>query len=169
MNDLNYRKAIFAYWSAIYFATAAGALIAISGLYATLIPGRMDLYVAFGVGVAVFVALLASYAYALRYFKKQLALAPIEEVLRRYGGVYKRIDENRELFEHIQQNAPALLRDAPWIEGWLDTQDRFLVEIANAAKPEDARLGESFPRPWPGGGVSEHSIQAQVVEVVAGR
>lgn len=158
MKDLNYRKAIFAFWMVIYIATAAGALIAISGWYATLIPGRVDLYVACGVGCAVFIALLVSYGYALRYFKKQLALAPIESVLRRYGGVYKRIDENRELLDHIQQNAPALLRDAPWIEGWLDSQDRFLVEIANAAKPEDARLGEDFPRPWPGDCAREHQI-----------
>lgn len=71
------------------------------------------------------------------------------------GGVYKRIDENRELLELIQQKAPELIRDNPWLEGWLQSQDEFLVSLADSFSPQHARymhavrLGK-FPRPWPG-------------------
>ncbi|WOP85256.1 hypothetical protein [Citrobacter koseri] len=71
---------------------------------------------------------------------------------REQRGVYKRIDENRELLELLQRESPDLLQQCPWIEGWLDSQDRFLSQLA-AIVGTDNRLGRldgNFPRPWPG-------------------
>lgn len=82
-------------------------------------------------------------------------------ITRHYGGIYKRIDENRELLELLQEQAPDLLQNAPWVEGWLDTQDRFLIELAEATKPDDSRLSSHFPRPWPSDQKEAHAISAQ--------
>lgn len=67
------------------------------------------------------------------------------------GGIYKRIDENRELLELLQLQAPTLLGRNPWIVGWLKSQDTFLNELASVVKVEDLMFGErnDFPRPWP--------------------
>jgi len=76
----------------------------------------------------------------------------VEELCRTNGrGVHKRIDENRELLELLQQRKPDLLEDCPWIEGWLESQDHFLVSLATIVGTENqcARLDGSFPRPWP--------------------
>lgn len=35
------------------------------------------------------------------------------------GGVYKRIDEIRELFEVLKRDDPAFLATHPWVAGWL--------------------------------------------------
>jgi len=86
----------------------------------------------------------------LREGKKQLTA--IQEVVRRNGrGIHKRIDENRELMELLQTKAPALLREYPWVEGWIHSQDDFLVEIEKVAgiHLHSPRL-YPFPRPWPG-------------------
>lgn len=69
-----------------------------------------------------------------------------------HRGIHKRIDENRELLEFLQTEAPELLKRCWWIEGWLETQDRFLVEllvITRTRNPLDG-LSRAFPRPWPG-------------------
>ena len=83
--------------------------------------------------------------------KKQLTA--IQEVVRRNGrGIHKRIDENRDLMELLQTKAPALLRECPWVEGWIHSQDDFLVEIEKVAGihlHQPPRL-YPFPRPWPG-------------------
>uniref|UniRef100_E6QBA2 Uncharacterized protein n=1 Tax=mine drainage metagenome TaxID=410659 RepID=E6QBA2_9ZZZZ len=83
--------------------------------------------------------------------KKQIAA--IQEVVRHNGrGIHKRIDENRELMELLQTKAPALLREYPWVEGWIHSQDDFLVEIEKVAGihlHQTPRL-YPFPRPWPG-------------------
>lgn len=76
----------------------------------------------------------------------------VKELCRRgQGGVHKRIDENRELLELLQQESPELLKRCPWIEGWLYGQDRFLVEMAEAVGVEDEwATRQDWPRPWPG-------------------
>ncbi len=83
--------------------------------------------------------------------KKQLTA--IQQVVRRNGrGIHKRIDENRELMELLLTTAPALLREYPWVEGWIHSQDHFLVEIEKVAGihlHQPPRL-YPFPRPWPG-------------------
>lgn len=67
------------------------------------------------------------------------------------GGIYKRIDENRELVELLQKQAPTLLALNPWIVGWLKSQDTFLNDLASAVNLDDLAFGErsDFPRPWP--------------------
>lgn len=82
---------------------------------------------------------------------------------RHYGGIFKRIDENRELLELIQEKAPVFFKENSWVEGWLQSQDGFLNDLAKFV-PADAELlrfkaqeansrhegSPSYPRPWPG-------------------
>jgi hypothetical protein len=66
------------------------------------------------------------------------------------GGVFKRIDENRELLELLFDRAPQVLEQHPWVIGWLASQDVFLVSLAETAKVETLTpLRRAFPRPWP--------------------
>lgn len=72
------------------------------------------------------------------------------------GGVHKRIDENRELLELLQDKAPEFLQSHPWVNGWLRDQDDFLVAVRDAVPIIEGRfLGRAlrepdrFPRPWP--------------------
>lgn len=85
-------------------------------------------------------------------------LNAIDDVTRRIGrGVYKRIDENRELLELLQSRCPEFLADHHWVEAWLRSHDDFFTELAKAARapnPHEDRNqmpnGHTFPRPWPG-------------------
>lgn len=80
----------------------------------------------------------------------------IVQVCRTYQrGIYKRIDENRELLELLQHEAPALLNNCWWIEGWLRSQDDFLEKVAQEVCGSAQRLDRlggptPYPRPWPG-------------------
>lgn len=84
-------------------------------------------------------------------------LSAIDEVVRRTGrGVYKRIDENRELLELLQARCPEFLDEHHWVVGWLRSHDDFFTELAKAAQianPHENgaqdRGGWTFPRPWP--------------------
>lgn len=63
----------------------------------------------------------------------------IRETLERSeGGIYKRIDENRELAQLLAQNARQLLKEYPDVMAWLKSQDHFLSELAECGvyKPE---------------------------------
>lgn len=85
------------------------------------------------------------------YKKIKKQFANIQEIIRcRNGGVQKRIDENRELFELIQEKAPNFLREHPWVEGWIHAQDEFLVDIEKASGVDFTiyTRGTMFPRPW---------------------
>ena len=88
-------------------------------------------------------------------FGKSVKLQCVTDILARHeGGVYKRIDENRELLELLQREAPELLAKRPWITGWLKSQDQFLSDLEGAALVTGAQFpprGEptGFPRPWP--------------------
>lgn len=44
------------------------------------------------------------------------------------GGVFKRIDENRELLELIQRESPEFLQKNNWVNLWIEAQDEFLTE-----------------------------------------
>jgi hypothetical protein len=73
------------------------------------------------------------------------------------GGVHKRIDENRELLELLQREAPEFLASHRWVEGWLASNDEFLSALASSVPITEGRfLGQTqrrpteFPRPWPG-------------------
>lgn len=90
-------------------------------------------------------------------FWKNRKLETVKQILaRRGGGIYKRIDENRELLELLQKEAPDLLEKQPWIVGWLESQDDFLCELESAVPLSDVQFRKqggvrccSFPRPWP--------------------
>lgn len=83
----------------------------------------------------------------------QTSLSEIEEILRHEGrGIYKRIDEHRELLQLLQHCAPNLLTHHNWVIGWLRSQDSFLCRVANTLADSPAGfdgLGLA-PRPWPG-------------------
>lgn len=79
--------------------------------------------------------------------------AQVKKLCRSNGrGIYKRIDENRELLELLQRESPDLMKRCPWIEGWLESQDHFLVELAATVGTKNRLAGSfpNFPRPWPG-------------------
>lgn len=67
-------------------------------------------------------------------------------------GIWKRIDENRELLEFLQTNAPEFLNRFSFIEIWLGNQDIFLVNLLRLLElPECVPcIGSNFPRKWPG-------------------
>lgn len=68
-------------------------------------------------------------------------------------GIWKRIDENRQLLEFLQNERPELLERFPFIETWIGNQDIFLMNLLLLMelplKPE--WVGDrKFPREWPG-------------------
>lgn len=81
-------------------------------------------------------------------------LQSIDAVLDNHqGGIAKRIDENVELLELLQEKCPSFLEDHPWVEGWIESNHRFLSDLASAGEKTDSfRLDRlrPFPRPWPG-------------------
>lgn len=73
------------------------------------------------------------------------------------GGIYKRIDENRELLQLLRAEAPQFLEKNSWVVGWIRSNDEFLtalephvlVERPLFAKRAEGCPGGMFPRPWP--------------------
>ncbi len=63
------------------------------------------------------------------------------------GGIYKRIDENRELLELLQQDG--FIDRYPWVKGWLRSQDEFLSELLATVQIREGRFIRLTPRPWP--------------------
>lgn len=73
------------------------------------------------------------------------------------GGVHKRIDENRELLELLQQEAPNFLEMHFWVEGWLSGYDEFFEALARDVVTDKGlfrrhalRSQGRLPRQWPG-------------------
>jgi hypothetical protein len=68
------------------------------------------------------------------------------------GGIYKLIDENRELYQLLQDPCPDFLRESPWVDGWLKAQDDFLQDIESVFRGEmsQPRFGPDIVRraPW---------------------
>lgn len=85
--------------------------------------------------------------------KENPEISRIREVIRTsQQGIYKRIDENRELMALLQEMAPSFLEDNFWVEGWLWAQDEFLNDLLRVIPVEDHRVAVAagrFPRPWP--------------------
>ena len=48
---------------------------------------------------------------------------------RESRGIFKTVDENRELLMCLQKRAPDLLEKCPWIDGWIAGTDIFLVDL----------------------------------------
>lgn len=99
-------------------------------------------------------SLVSSDADALRRLSRVEELCNLSDCGR---GITKRIDENRELLQCLQEHAPEVLERCCWIEGWISGTDIFLNNLM-------ARLELSTPawmvklhcpRPWPG----KHSIE----------
>lgn len=75
-------------------------------------------------------------------------LFQIEAVLEKsQRGIGKRIDENRELLELLYLDAPVLMKEKPWIAGWLHSQDEFLNDLAKAASVELGGKVRTYPSP----------------------
>jgi len=91
------------------------------------------------------------YAHSLKLKTKNENLR--KAVATKSRGVYKRIDENRELLELLQGKAPELLQEHFYIEGWLAGHDQFFTEVALLAETPNT-IGmmnrNEYPRPWPG-------------------
>jgi hypothetical protein len=95
-----------------------------------------------------------------KFFSKLFGNEVIEHVLkRRQGGVFKRMDENRELLQLLQDKYPDVLKENPWVQGWLWSQDCFLADLAKVGEIKNPH-GKStlFPRPWPGEPQTHHTI-----------
>lgn len=65
-------------------------------------------------------------------------------------GIYKRIDENRELLELLYRDATWFMINHKWVAGWIKAQDEYLNEIAEATKQlNKTELPVGFPRAFP--------------------
>lgn len=82
---------------------------------------------------------------------KSAQLEKVVDVLNRTeAGILKRLDENRELLELLYRDAPELMKEKPWIRGWLESQDVFLVKVAEAVNvPTKGDSIHPYPRPFP--------------------
>ena len=79
-------------------------------------------------------------------FFKNARLRAIESVMKfTGGGIFKRIDENRELLELLQRESPEFLQKHPWVNLWIEAQDEFFTELAKAAQMQVPQ--EHEPRP----------------------
>lgn len=65
-------------------------------------------------------------------------------------GLFKRIDENRELLELLQKEGSDVLHRFPWIEGWIAGLDCFLLDLVGVLQLKPRGYGDAFPRAWPG-------------------
>ena len=80
------------------------------------------------------------------FFKKRTRLRAIESILEYAGGgVFKRIDENRELLELLQRESPEFLQKHPWVNGWIEAHDEFFTELAKSAQMQASPGCESRP------------------------
>ena len=139
-----------------WMATAiVGATTALVGKYHT--PSTFSSGFHFGWYDSVFFLGVAIWLYATHrvialYAAEAASTETVTDVLEtHYGGIYKRIDENRELLELLQQEAPELLKEKFWIDGWIKSQDGFLCDLAKFAPSERPMIVEGrYPRPWPG-------------------
>ena len=85
-------------------------------------------------------------------------LSPIAKALRAQGGIYKRIDEIRELNDLLSEADPKFIDEHRWVQGWLLSTDQFLCGLEEAVKTIDPDLEygyrlystpwKPYPRPW---------------------
>ncbi|HFD2631510.1 TPA: hypothetical protein ACF2XS_004552 [Escherichia coli] len=79
------------------------------------------------------IALIVILFIVVKYYRRvHYRLNSLSETIKRtQGGVNKRISENRELLELIKNQYPEILDEHPWVSGWLDSQEKFLVALAD--------------------------------------
>lgn len=69
------------------------------------------------------------------------------------GGLFKRIDENRELLEVLFREAPGFMQSHPWVEGWIKGNDAFFEGVRSTLDIEldelHPFLAGRVPRAWP--------------------
>ncbi len=65
------------------------------------------------------------------------------------GGIYKRIDENRELLELIADKHPEVLKNSPWIVGWVRANDEYFMAALHGMGMTLHRANRPGPRPFP--------------------
>jgi hypothetical protein len=71
-------------------------------------------------------------------------VAPLLEAIgMNEGGVWKRIDENRELFALLQREGTTFLEAHPWVERWLQSNEDYLSALADKVPVEQCYL-----KPW---------------------
>lgn len=79
-------------------------------------------------------------------------LNQIDQILsRHHGGLLKRVDENRELLDLLNQKFPAVMNENSWVKSWLSSQDQFLNELLKHGPEEyffQANKFQPFPREW---------------------
>lgn len=94
------------------------------------------------------------------FFKSKKIISRVKLILGRHsGGIYKRIDHNREILEYLRRDVPDF-KEKPWIESKLKSHDEFLCALAKEVTLDDVQFaptpsdhpGRPFPRPWPGHG-----------------
>ena len=80
-------------------------------------------------------------------------------------GIWKRIDETREMFECIQQLGPEFLQRCPWVEGWLSYQYSFLNSLRILLDiPNHMEGFDNFPRPFPASRCDWEATCGELVE-----
>ncbi len=65
------------------------------------------------------------------------------------GGIYKRIDENRELLELLASKHPEVLQNSPWIVGWIRANDEYFMAALHSMGMRFHRENPHNPRPFP--------------------
>lgn len=87
------------------------------------------------------------------FWNRQPSKASIISVMNATArGIFKRIDENRELLELLQREAPEFLARHFWVGGWLKDHDLFFTALAGFVPAGDLPLpvrAGKYPRPWP--------------------
>lgn len=68
------------------------------------------------------------------------------------GGLAKRIDENRELLELLQERVPQFVSSHPWLVGWIKANDEFFTQLEGILENRKVLYMSNMnkvPRPWP--------------------
>lgn len=138
------------YWQAIRSVLPQGGTMISEATAFVLVAGTASIYVVLLMYIG---EQLFNFVSGSKKFTLNSRLVEIDNVLNGYQhgyGIFKRIDENRELLELLKKECPEFLDDHFWIEGWLKSHDDFLTELALAAKTENKKNIRNYPRPWPG-------------------
>lgn len=126
----------------------------------SLIPVVLDLMVLFG-GIGIVVFLIVWFLHrdksadveAPSHNQTEERLNPLDRLINlrgTTGGLYKRIDENREIMNLIYTEAPQLVSKNPWLVGWLNANDDFYTQLAQINPPRGEPQRCIYPvRPEP--------------------